>query len=408
MRAETLPLRQEAAVLNGITLALPRGMRTIDNPNAASPVLAHPFARVIVALSIVAAPASIPFFAKQPTYGTGTSRTPSNITGVTGGGASPSTSGGVSVATHGAMGNCSADDTSAFRNAASAAASANVPLVVPAPSGACYKLTGTVHIGTSVIGVGYPLVKVFSANGTISYDMFDVDNYTGSGLWITGLRLEGSWDPTGQDANGRENGTGIGLYSSRNITIQDNLIQNNEGDNIYLGTGSAGANQNILITNNTLLNPFRCAVALINAGTQSSPASGVIVMNNVITKLNSFVGSIDFEPNNPSTEAVWNTEVAYNNITIPPSMRPAGLSNEINWAVTLTNSTGRGGNIYLHDNFGSFGSIQEGGSGGPGFLYTGNLGANYAPWINVHVSNNVSGGQPSTAPQAPTNLRIIP
>jgi hypothetical protein len=328
----------------------------------------------MLALAVVLAGASSAESARvaaTASFGTGQPRTATYLPRVTGGGPRPAVAGGYALA--GAVGDGRADDTDAFRRSARAAATANKPLVIP-PARSCYKLTGTVDLATSVLGVGYPCIQMVGASGSIRHILLRVSDYSGSGLWISGLRMDGGFDPTSMDypsAKGHapnsvreppEYSIGIALYSSRNVTIRDNLIANTVGDSIYLGNDGHGPNQNILVDGNTLLNPFRCAVALIDV-------RNVVIINNVVAKIGTFASTVDFEPN-ASTEANVNVEVAFNDFTItnapngfPP--RPTfAISND--WVVT---AGGRAGpRLYLHDNVGQFGSSDIGSGKGPGFF----------------------------------------
>lgn len=306
-----------------------------------------------------------------PLFGTGETREPRFVAGITGGGVRPDAARGYLL--RGAAGDGVTDDTPAFRRSARDAAASGKPLVVP-PARRCYVLTGTVVLTGSIVGRGHPCIRMVGSEGRSGHTIFKVSRYAGPGLWITGLRLDGGFDPTAVDypmSNGHpprsvssppEYSMGIALYGARNVTISDNLVANTIGDNIYLGNGGLGPNQNVLIRGNTLVNPFRCAIAFIHA-------KEVAVIDNVIVKIGTFVSAIDFEPNDPS-EINSEIEVAYNDVTIsnapngfPP--RPTFATSNA-WVVTGGRRAGPG--LFLHDNFGQFGSPDIGTGLGPGFF----------------------------------------
>lgn len=279
-------------------------------------------------------------------YGTGTTATAEYVTVTGGGAAAPDAADGVTAS---CPGDCSTDATSCLQDAADDAFGQDKPLVLPAPSGECYLITQTVRVQTSVIGVDYPLIKVSGATGDSDQTALEIHGYDGPGIWITGLRIDGAWDPTGMTPpGGGEWSSGIELVGSSNITIQDNQIQNTAGDSIYFGSNGTGE-ANILVNANDLGNTYRCNLAFIHA-------VGVAVTNNHITKLNTYVGSIDFEPNDPAGgERVLDVEIAANATSVPNGPVEDGCTSVchdhvLGASCSPDQGTPHGGSLFIHHN----------------------------------------------------------
>ena len=277
-------------------------------------------------------------------YGTGGTAAPQYVTSVTGGGPTkPSAADGLAAS---CSGDCSTDDTDCLQAAADAARDAGKALVIPAPTGACYRITHYVQVSGSVIGVDYPLIKVDGATGDSDQSALKVSGYAGAGMWITGLRIDGGWDPTGAtDPGGGEWSCGIDLGGSANITIRDNQIQNTAGDSIYLGSSGTGGESNIIIDGNDLVNAYRCNIAFINA-------TGVTVTNNIITKLGEYVIALDFEPNDPPNEQVLDVEIAANATSVPNGATGCYMCSDFVVGASCSPNQGsaHGGSLFIHHN----------------------------------------------------------
>lgn len=318
--------------------------------------------------------------------GTGTTYSPSYVSGITGGGAKPSTSGGTTLS--GAAGNCSTDDTDAFRSSAAAAASTG-KLIIPAPSGSCYRVTGAIDIpdGVSVIGVDYPTIRMYGARGDGSHIILNVVPST-SPIWITGLHLDGGWDGSSMYASDGSaySGSGeaaqyshaINLPNNSNVTVADNLIENTVGDNIYLGGG--GGTSNVLIDGNTLKNAFRCAVAFINAD-RIAVMNSVVIRNGIVWY--AMPQTLDFEPNSSGSELVRNVELGYNLFTI--DLSPSAVAADIS---TNGSDSEYSGNLYM------VGAASSAGASGNGPWYIHNNGGSYTASTSPHANrlwkNNTS------------------
>jgi parallel beta-helix repeat protein len=340
-------------------------------------------------------------------YGTGTTVQPQYVTTVTGGGATPpSAANGVTAS---CPGDCSTDATSCLQSAADDAHSQSKTLVIPAPSGACYRITNYVRVYGSVLGVDYPLIKVDGATGDGAHVGIRVSSYAGSGMWLTGLRIDGGWDPTGVTSPAGESSAGIALYDSGNVTIQDNQIQNTAGDSIYLGSDSGTGEPNIIINGNDLVNPYRCNVAFINA-------SGVTVTNNNIRKLNNYVLALDFEPNNPPSEQVLDVEIAGNSTSIPDGSSGCSQCNDFLVGASCSPQVGspHGGSFFIHDNaVASYMAANVTSGVGPGFAsnnsstWSGSCAAEWNQGKNAHGSGIYVWNNPpssgTTNGNSPTN-----
>jgi hypothetical protein len=263
-----------------------------------------------------------------------------------------------SVSAFGAVGDGVTDDTAAFR----AAAATGKVLLVTKPS-AHYKITGTISVTNSVKGDGsLPEIRMYGTTGKESTAMLSVLNYNGTGLTISGLHLNGGWN---QAPASNEWSHNIMVKGSRNITIEDNVLESPEGDNILLG-GESNPNpsRNVLIQNNQLLTPWRCAVAMIWV-------DGVTITGNTIVKPSNYVSAIDAEPNPNGYETDWNVTITNNHFdtTAVAVMLYDMASN--------APPGGIGGNFTITGNRGT--------AGGAGFFVQVNGGSS---WVNVSRTDN--------------------
>lgn len=304
--------------------------------------------------------------------------TPQYVTNVTGAGAMPSTSG---APTASCAGNGTTDDTTCLQNALNSAYAAGKPLLIPYTS-AGFKITSRLVTRTSIIGVpdaSGNLPTIFTTN-TTQYDLGTILNIPdgASGVWITGLHLVGIWDGTQQDAAYQFN-AGITIECASNITISGNLIERMRGDGIEGGSTSnfCANSANVLIANNTFRNSWRCAAMSANTFQDRW-----VVRDNVIEKQVNFVSAIDFEPVVAGGH-VTNIEVLYNKfvmnnrspLLVPDSGAASGKA-VAGWAAIAS----PGGNIYVHHNYGTFGT-------GIGALYG-------SGWGYTLYSTNVEGANP--------------
>lgn len=322
-------------------------------------------------------------------FGTGTHVAPQYLADVDGAGATPpAPASGITAA---CPGDCATDATSCLQSAANDARDQDKALVIPAPSGTCYLITASVQVATSVVGIGYPLIQVQGATGDSDHAAFRVRSPNGAALWITGLRIDGGWDPTGMSAPGGEWSHGLNIVDSSNITIQDNEIRNTAGDSVYLGSNGTGEN-NIVIDGNSFVNAYRCNIAFIHA-------DGVTVTNNVITKLNTYVGAIDFEPNHPDTgERVDNVELAGNDMSIPNGKPSDGCTNActdfaVGASCSPNQGTPHGGSFFIHDNLvPAYAAANVTDGAGPGFASN-----NSSTWSGACASQWQTGTHPKGA-----------
>ena len=251
--------------------------------------------------------------------------------------------------TFGAKGDGVTDDTAAFR----AAAATGNDLLISATS-AHYKLTGRIDVKGSVRGDGsMPEIRMYGANGdrNHAHTIFALDNYNGPGAVFSGLHLNGQW-------NGGTSGEwdhGIQIRASKNVTVENNVIENAYGDNVDVDQVNEIGCENITIRNNTLKNPYRCDVAIISAKT-------VVIDGNTMTKPNNYVSAIDLEPDPSAYDVVRGVQITNNAFTVATT------------AVLLYNWPGNqtSGDVTVTGNSGTAGSFfQRAGS-----------------WDNVNVSNN--------------------
>jgi hypothetical protein len=288
--------------------------------------------------------------------------------------------GWVDVRAFGARGDGVADDTAAFR----AAAATGKSLFVPRPPVA-YVLTGFVALRASIRGDGsLPLIRMRGADGDpdqgFARNMLVVDGYTGPGLTVSGLHLDGGWD--GRSTRG-EWSHGVRVTSSRNVTIRGNIIERTYGDCVfvghYAGPGSF-APANVVVEGNLLSRPRRCCVAVVSG-------ANVAIRGNRLVKTSHYVAAIDLEPDPLGYQRVDGVVIADNDFDVAPIAFGGG-------AVSLHDPEGNrsaapSGNVTVSGNHGRWTPAAaylrlEGSSGLVGVVPA-------RPWANVTTKDNRRG-----------------
>lgn len=308
--------------------------------------------------------------------GTGGTHTPQFVS-VTGGGAMPSLTGAISTTSYGAKGDGVTDDTTALKNAANAAATAGKPLVIPATS-TFYKISGPITIKGSVLGTGgMPTIKQTNTSGNTGTAAIFIVSADTTG-WIYNLHLVGTY--AGQYFNYRSNppsypnavypsngewAHAISLSGVNGVTIKGNLIENVWGDGVSDGsTNTTTPARNVLIDNNTFNNAMRCEIS------STTLTNGWAIMNNKFIHQSYYVNPIDLEPNG-DPDFITNYEFGFNQFSITSPYAVIEITNYFDPTP--------GGNIWVHDNSGTWPGIfvqQTGYQGGT------------SAWTNVNITNN--------------------
>jgi chitodextrinase len=319
--------------------------------------------------------------------GTGYNYTPSYVS-VTGGGAMPSTANGY---TCNCDGTGATDATACLQTALNTAASQGKPLLIPATSN-YYLVNGTLQVNTSVIGInGMPTLRQTTTTPFTSVLRL-VNNMTG---WISNLHIIGSYSGSGNGST--EYNHLINCGGVNGVTISGNLLEKALGDCVTENAQEADANacRNVLVTNNTMLNPWRCNVSFNNVTDRWA------IMNNYMTYYTSYVNPVDIEPWRAAAY-VTNVEVGYNNIISPnPEWQDGSHFYDAVVKVTAWFDNTPGGNVYIHHNYGDWGVPIMAEAGYQGSAST---------WFNVVSTNNVEGTTPpgsgvdTQVPTTPTNL----
>jgi hypothetical protein len=213
-----------------------------------------------------------------------------------------------------------------------------------------------VRIYGSVVGqpgASKPEIRMYGANGTDApndaspYTIFYYKGNT-SGTTIAGLHLNGGRSfAAGTNVYGqREQSHGLALQSVSDVWIENNLIENTQGDNILIG-GEVGASPcvRVRVVNNVLRNAMRCAVF-------PGDTRWMQVFFNTISKVVEYQSAIDFEPN-VTPQASWDAEIAYNDFGTTLRYDHITIT-----STAATNIASPGGRIRFHDNRGSTGAYS--------------------------------------------------
>ncbi len=319
--------------------------------------------------------------------GTGYDYAPSYVN-VTGGGAMPSTADGYVCDCDGTG---TTDATACLQAALNTAASQNKPLLIPATSN-YYLVNGTLMVNCSVIGInGMPTLRQ-TTTAEFTPVLRLVNNMTG---WINNLHIIGSYSGSGDGTT--EYNHLVNLGGVNGVTVSGNLLEKALGDCVTDNAQEQDANaaRNVLVTGNTMLNPWRCNVSFNNV------ADRWAVMNNYMTYYTSYVNPVDLEPWR-SVAYVTNVEVGYNDIQSPnPKWEDANHFYDAVVKVTAYFDNTPGGNVYIHHNYGDWGVPifnETGYQGGP------------STWFNVVSTNNAEGTEPpgtsgdTDVPSTPSGL----
>jgi hypothetical protein len=235
----------------------------------------------------------------------------------------------VDVTSFGAVGDGVADDTAAFR----AAAATGRPISVPKPS-AHYRLTGTVGLRASLTGVGMPEIRMYGADGSRAGTMFEVLHYSGPGLAVRGVHLNGQWD----GGTRGEHSHNISVRGSARVVVEGNVLERPYGDGVYVGGGGTRESVDVVIGGNRIVDPRRCAIAVISA-------KNVLIQRNRIQKTAPYVAAIDLEPNPHDPDRIDGVVITENEFDVPGGIAVLLYSwkdnPSVNRNVAVTSNTAR-------------------------------------------------------------------
>ena len=315
--------------------------------------------------------------------GTGYEYMPSYVA-VTGGGNMPDTTNGY---TCNCDGTGATDATACLQSALNTAYSQGKPMLIPYTPG-YYKISSQLIVKGSVLGIGgKPTIK----QTTNSVALRLGNNMTG---WIYNLHIIGNFLGTGVPDN--EFSHNISLGGVNGVTISNNLLETPKGDCITDNAQEQDADvcRNVLITNNSLINAYRCDISIVNVSDRWA------ILNNYLTYTTSYVDPIDLEPWQEQSY-LSNIEIGYNNIYSPNPPK----NDATHFYTSIVALAGwfdpvPGGTIYTHHNFGVWGAPIIHPSGYQGAAST---------WTNVVTTSNVQGNNPPAssdklAPSIPAGL----
>ena len=218
----------------------------------------------------------------------------------------------INVQTYGARGDGVTDDTNALQTACNS----GQVLFFPKTS-AFYKTSHFLDLSNSVYSNGAEIR--LAQDATSAKSIFRIIQNTQQ-IIIDGFILNGLYT-TGTSPN--EYSAGVDMRSAVNVSVLNNTIKNCFGDNVYVGEWIPTVPcQNIIISNNTLLNPYRNNISVTFADT-------VLISNNTINKTFNYGAGIDMEPNPNGTDYVKNVTISGNNFDCVGECAQAALNNGI-------------------------------------------------------------------------------
>lgn len=323
------------------------------------------------------------FYELAAQTGTGTHFTPSYVN-VTGGGAMPDTLDGLICNCDGTG---ATDVTDCLQAALDSSAQIGKPLLIPYTDG-FYKISGKLMVNGSLMGIGgMPAIR---QTDEASQALLLMDDMSG---WIYNLHIIGTYDGVPRPESGLEYAHNIALRGVNGITISHCLLETPQGDNIGDDGGASNMVRNVLITNNTMVNPWRCNIS----------GSGLVdrqaIMNNALYWYSQYVDPIDFEPYQELSR-VTNIEVGYNYIYSPnPTWSDEHHFYEAVLMITAYFDHTPGGNIFAHHNYGDWQAP-----------FSKTVGFQGAPsnWTHVLILNNAKGdtipGSDTLIPDKPDGL----
>lgn len=236
--------------------------------------------------------------------------------------ADPTPGGSVSVRDFGAKGDGVTDDTAALARAHAT----GKPVYYPRPA-AFYHISGELLVGASVTSNGAEIR--IAGDGSNEKTIFRISQNR-QPLTISGFVLDGGY----AGGSKGEFSMGICLYGARGVTISGNTIRNPYGDCVYIGSANAKfPSVNIRISDNKLVNPRRCNVAVVCG-------EDVIIERNVCTKDVDYVAVIDLEPDSNRFDYVRRVHISNNRFTAKKFIS-AGVNNGVeNSGLSIAGNSG--------------------------------------------------------------------
>lgn len=214
----------------------------------------------------------------------------------------------VNIIHFGAKGDGITDDTIFFKKAINL----NKEVYVP-KSQNFYKITEILFI-KKTIKSNNAEIKRYNADGSSSGIAFLINNYSGDNfLVVEGFIIDLMWN--GETIG--ESSHCICVGGSKNVIITNNTLKNPYGDCVYVGSrrnqdgsltlDNLGVSDNVFIIKNKLINPRRQNVSIVSC-------DNTTIEENYIHNRSTYVACIDIEPNNNLIERARNVKIEKNEI----------------------------------------------------------------------------------------------
>ena len=224
-----------------------------------------------------------------------------------------------------------------------------------------YLISSTLKLYSNIEGKVDSIITFPSQDPTYINDVGPLNSILFIGginnISIKNLHLIGSYPLSGGELG--EHAHGIELRGSNDIVIENCIIENPYGDCVFIRGNYSDqlykdSCQNIKIQNCTLINPRRCSIAIVNG-------DYIYILNNKITKPNSYVSAIDIEPNDAAMSAkyIFIENNTFNVVGQAIKSFRSEINNHDPIVLVIKNNYSENNSLFININFASFINIEN-------------------------------------------------